>query len=319
MKRVLVHAVALSGTSISTRLEHLPHALFLLVFFAAAVVQASNCEQTLQCQLQDGTICDTPSGTCPGCLSKQIPSGSAYRSCVPSIGGTCTKSFDLCGGSADLPASTSTPLKVTSAPTKIVTTISTAPTTAPSTTAPTTSAPPSPTPTKDSPASPTPAPSTTEITVPTTSPSAVNSTTTTSESTSSSTTPIAFAIGGVAFVGLAAFAAKKVRDHRRMTTVDSDSDDPSYLNQPVTKTTGADEFACVKPPVGPTMPPSQSMVDVEAAITRESRKGSRLSMEFELHALPSPVQDNNQSFGGRGNLWDEVEKMKSQRGYDKHI
>ncbi|RHY88759.1 hypothetical protein DYB37_013461 [Aphanomyces astaci] len=126
-------------------------------------------------------------------------------------------------------------------------------------------------------------------------------------SSSSMSTPIAFAVGGAAFFCLAVFAAKKFRSRQH----DDDSAE-EYAHQPSTKPASsepiASDFVVFSTPVvlaktnGDVLPPS---------VTRESHHGNRTSIEFEIHAVPSPMQDNQFSFGG--DLWDEVEKINSQR------
>ncbi|RHY19083.1 hypothetical protein DYB26_006612 [Aphanomyces astaci] len=130
-------------------------------------------------------------------------------------------------------------------------------------------------------------------------------------SSSSMSTPIAFAVGGAAFVCLAVFAAKKYRSRQH-----DDNSAEEYVHQPSTMPASSEptssDFVVFSTPVvfaktnGDVLPPS---------VTRESRHGNRTSMEFEIHAVPSPMQDNQLSFGG--DLWDEVEKINSQRELDE--
>ncbi|RHY28708.1 hypothetical protein DYB25_013243 [Aphanomyces astaci] len=130
-------------------------------------------------------------------------------------------------------------------------------------------------------------------------------------SSSSMSTPIAFAVGGAAFVCLAVFAAKKYRSRQH-----DDNSAEEYVHQPSTMPASTEptssDFVVFSTPVvlaktnGDVLPPF---------VTRESRHGNRTSMEFEIHAVPSPMQDNQLSFGG--DLWDEVEKINSQRELDE--
>jgi hypothetical protein len=120
---------------------------------------------------------------------------------------------------------------------------------------------------------------------------------------------------------VAAFAAKKYRARSQSTTSEPDQ----YIIEPSTKPgppsahpqpTTTDFSMFKSSPVALTKT-CDAQVLALTVVNRESRNGSRLSMDFEIHALPSPMQDNQQSFGGHGDLWDEVDKINSQRQHEK--
>ncbi|KAH9100224.1 hypothetical protein LEN26_016047 [Aphanomyces euteiches] len=312
--------------------------LSLVVAFLAVAVSANSCQETFKCLREDGTVCETTSGMCPGCLAEDLDPSTGYRLCVYSTSGVCADGYNLCSSSADRPLTPTTTIaprttakttttvptttKTTSLPTLQPETTVAAPTTtiadttkAPSTIVTTTSTPTTVVPT-----------STPTTAVPTTTAASTNSSSDgagssskpsdTSSQSSSATTPVALGVGAVAFVCLALFAFKKFRRRPH----DQDEEDIAttlYSNHPTVKTN-----ASTKPPPSssesfsnlPTqMVLSMPSSETEMTATRNSRQGTRLSVEFEIHAMPSPVQNGNMSFGTHANLWDEVEHIKSER------
>ncbi|KAG9416497.1 hypothetical protein AC1031_000897 [Aphanomyces cochlioides] len=312
----------------SATMKSILYVAHVAIALFAVAVSANSCQETFKCLREDGTVCETTSGICPGCLAEDLDPSTGYRLCVYSNSGVCADGYNLCSSSADkplTPTTTTAPRTTTKATTTVPTTTKT---TSPPTPQPETTAAAPATTTADT----TQAPSTTITTtstpttaVPTTTATSTNSSadgvgssskpSDTSSQSSSATTPVALGVGAVAFLCLAVFAFKKFRRRPH----DDDEEDIAtnmYSNHPTVKTN-----ASTKPPPSssesfsnlPTQMVLSMPSETEMTATRNSRQGTRLSVEFEIHAMPSPVQNGNMSFGAHGNLWDEVEHIKSER------